>query len=150
MRLLFIFVIRLTLQYRFTTNKHQRWDLIVCCCGYIKYVHYPWFEWFGSLYTLHTGFGGIKAQEDKLHTCYCSHAIQHIMWYVHTLLMYYSLVSHEISRVTRMWVSSLNWAVLYKNKEDNQQRTKTTIDNGKHIHKNINTKTKLYQENRCK
>ena len=70
-RLLFFFVMRLTLRYRLTTNKHQRWDPILCCCGYIKYKHRPWFEWFGRLYFAHyawAGFGGGEAWEDKLRT----------------------------------------------------------------------------------
>ena len=35
LRLLFIFVMRLTLRYRLTTNKHHYWDSTVCCCSFI-------------------------------------------------------------------------------------------------------------------
>ena len=97
-RLLFFFVMRLTLRYRLTTNKHQRWDPILCCCGYIKYKHRPWFEWFGRLYFAHyawAGFGGGEAWEDKLHTCYCSHAIQHVTWYVHIACMLLTSISQN-------------------------------------------------------
>ena len=92
-----------------TNNKHQHWDLILCCCSCIKCVHCPWFEQFGCLcleYCAWAGFGGFEEQEDKLHACYCSRAIQHGMWYVHTLLTCYLWVSHEISWATRMQVSS--------------------------------------------
>ena len=46
-------VMRLTLRHRLTTNKHQHSDPIVCCCGFIKYIHCPWFGWFGWLYFAH-------------------------------------------------------------------------------------------------
>ena len=85
LRLLFTFVMRLTLWYRLITNKYQSWDPIVCCCGYIKYIRCPWFEWFGYLilyfaYCAWAGFSGTKTWENKLHACYCLCAIKHIMW----------------------------------------------------------------------
>ena len=112
-RLLLIFVLRLTLRYRLKQT-HQHWDPILCCCGCIKHVHYPWFEWCGCLYFTYctwAGFNGGEAWEEKLCMCYCSRAIQHILWYMHTSLMSYTRVSCKISQVTHMWVSSLNWAV---------------------------------------
>ena len=114
-RLLFIFVTSLILWYRLIQT-HQHWDSILCCCGCIKYVHCPWFERFECLYFVYcawAGFGHGKAREEKLRTCYCSCAIQHITWYVHTSFMCYTQVFWKISRVTRMRVSNLNWAVVY-------------------------------------
>ena len=75
--------------------------------GYIKYVQCAWFEQFGCLYFVYfawAGFSGGEALEDKLYKCYCSHAIQQVMWYVHILLVCYSWVSREISQVIHMWV----------------------------------------------
>ena len=54
-----------------------------------------------------------QATRRKTTLCYCSCAIQHITWYVHTLLAYYSRVSRETSWVTHLQMSSLNWIVLY-------------------------------------
>ena len=68
-------------------NKHQSSELILCCCGCIKYIRCPWFKQFKCLYLVYcawAGFGGGEAQEDKLHVFYCSCAIQHVTWYVHT------------------------------------------------------------------
>ena len=72
-----------------------------CCCVCIKYVHCPWwptvFERFGHLHFVYcacAGFSGGEAWEDKLHACYCSHAIQHVMWFTHTLLAI-KVVCHE-------------------------------------------------------
>ena len=62
-------------------------------------LYYPWLEWFGCLcflYCAWAGFIGGEAWEDKLHAC----CIQHVMWYLCTLLACYSQISYKISWVT--------------------------------------------------
>ena len=74
LRLLFVFMMRLTLQYRLTTNKHKRWDPIICCCGHIYTV-----QDLNSLdaYILHIGFSDGEAREEILHTCYTARNVIH-------------------------------------------------------------------------
>ena len=81
-----------------------------CCCVCIKYVSCPWrpavFEQFGCLcfiYNAWAGFSGGKTQEDKLHVCYCLCTIQHIMWYMHTLLMI-KVTHHEHITCLEDWI----------------------------------------------
>ena len=93
LRLLFIFVMRLTLQYRLTTNKHQHWDPILCCCGYIKYVHCPWFEWFGHLYFAHRCMSriqwwqGMRGQSTCILLLVCYTACNVIHTYIACMLL---------------------------------------------------------------
>ena len=97
-----------------TTSKRQHWEPILYCCICIKYVHCLWFERFECLYLVYcawAGFGGGEVQVDELHMCYCLHAIQHVTWYVHTLLICYLRLSCKIfsnSTSTRVQMSSLN------------------------------------------
>ena len=108
------FVFRLTLRYRLTTNKHQHWDRQFAAVAILN--TYTVHDLNGlNGYTLHcawAGFSSGEAWEDKVHECFCLRAIQHVMWYLHTLLTCYSRLSREISWTTRMRVLSLNWAVL--------------------------------------
>ena len=72
-----------------TNNNRQHRDLILCCCGCIKYVCCPWFEWFICLYFAYcawAGFGGGKAWEVKLYMCYCSSANVIHVYIAHMLL----------------------------------------------------------------
>ena len=87
----------------------------ICSC---VCTHGQWFEWLRHLYFMYcawAGFSGGKEQEDKLHACYCLCAIQHVTWYVCTLLVCNLWVFWEISLAsllhkTHMHLSSLNWA----------------------------------------
>ena len=77
------------------------------CCGCIKYICCLWFEQFGCLYFVYcawAGFGSGEAREEKLQVYYCLRAIQHVTWYMHTLLACYLQASRKISRAIHMQV----------------------------------------------